>query len=286
MKRFEDFSGNSRTGGAPFYSEDFHDTQAEIYTALVDMLENLTGGVSCVLSGGVITGASPYNISAAVVFLTDGAGNRDIYRLPAQAGVTAGTKYLKADTDVETTRTYDDASVQPVLIEKRATVSGTTGSGEQITFNPATDTLPVVRINNENINDATIQSDKIAAGQLLKVVELAANTELYIVTIEIGAWDMDADQTKVIDLSAIAIPPTNKLNFRMAEAMIKRDDSSFYQPLHSWDATANDGTINGGYSLIGTTSLTLYRKTGGSFDGTNYNDTGINRGYVTVIFEE
>lgn len=86
----------------------------------------------------------------------------------------------------------------------------------------------------------------------------------------IGAWDMDTDAIKIVTATV------DMAAFRGASFVILTD------------AQAN-AYINGGDSgetkcTIGATSsgFVLARVAGSVFDGTNFNDTGVNRGYIIL----
>ena len=117
MKRFADFQGSALTGGAPFFNQDFFDLQEEVFSylnAITQAFADRSGGSEFIISGGAITpNGGNWDIAEALVFL-----GGEIYRLPAQTAVVAGTKYIKAATDSVTQRVFNDSSTKDFFIEK------------------------------------------------------------------------------------------------------------------------------------------------------------------------
>jgi len=87
--------------------------------------------------------------------------------------------------------------------------------------------------------------------------------------VDIGDWDMDADNVKVVN---------HGLDFtkiRGVDVIIRSDDDLLRVPLIGTEGTV--GLING-------TQIQLARLTGGVFDGTGYDSTGYNRGFVLIDY--
>jgi len=101
--------------------------------------------------------------------------------------------------------------------------------------------------------------------------------------IEIGAWDMDATTTLEVDHGI-----SNVDGIIFIEAWILPDSTATHiaAPLGAY-STGIVGEVSGTCMLHSTTRSTkvrLIRTTGGTFDGTGYNDTGVNRGFITIRY--
>jgi hypothetical protein len=68
------------------------------------------------------------------------------------------------------------------------------------------------------------------------------------------------------------------------QATIFNDSGGIPTPLDLYDFLADNGTVSGGVGSISSSALALFRKTGGLYDGTSFNATGFNRGYVTIRY--
>ena len=87
--------------------------------------------------------------------------------------------------------------------------------------------------------------------------------------VDIGSWDMDASLTKSV---------THGLTF---------------SKIKSWQVTIinDDGNglsdfISGGAISVTTTQFTLVRTIGGAYDNTNFDDSVMNRGYITIWYTD
>ncbi len=144
MKRLEDFLGQNLTGGAPFFSEDFFTVQEEIYAAIFGMAENLSQNIngvpSTVVAGCVISpNGGNFDVSPGIVFINTGSVSQ-LYRFPGATNITSGNKYIRPDSDVLTTRVYNDGGTKNFFRERRAVIgANTTGA---IEFDPSSNNLP------------------------------------------------------------------------------------------------------------------------------------------------
>ena len=83
--------------------------------------------------------------------------------------------------------------------------------------------------------------------------------------IEIGSWDMDTTATVNI---AHGLTLTN---IRAVEAFVYSDSLAGYYPI-----------FVAGIGYATTSDVTLTRDSAGLFDSTNFNDAGINRGFIVI----
>jgi hypothetical protein len=96
--------------------------------------------------------------------------------------------------------------------------------------------------------------------------------------IEIGAWDMDASSSVNINHGL----GVDYVNIIMVQAVIFDDSGANHWKVENMYNAADPELISAGVSLINDTYIRLMRRTGGLFDGVNYDDVGINRGYLLV----
>jgi len=93
-----------------------------------------------------------------------------------------------------------------------------------------------------------------------------------------GAWDADGVVTRSIahglDVEKI----------RGLSAIMMNDVGSSYSNIASPQA-ADNGLVNGGISLSGSSNVILYRTTGGDFDSASYSSTFVNRAVITILYE-
>lgn len=97
--------------------------------------------------------------------------------------------------------------------------------------------------------------------------------------IQIGDWNMDADQFRSV---AHGLP--NYLKIRRVNITIIHDNGTTYSPLDLPQSGLN-GTVEGGITNINSVNIDLYRFTTGQFDSVNYDSTSFNRGFITIEYE-
>lgn len=258
------------SGGAPFTNEDLNDVfQGEIWAAMQAMLSQYdSDSEGVIVSGCAVTpNASNFDMTAGIVYL-----NGEFMRVEAVTNQTF-TKYIKASAAVNVARTFNDAASKTFIIEKKAEVSATAdGGGQEITISSLYSSL-YRRI--EFLNGSHAVNVTSAGSESVK--------RILKKTIEIGDWNMDSDSSVGV---ATGITDS-ELKIRGIFAMI-RDDAGNQYPLHSkinitGAAGGQDGWI---YGVGSTDTIGLVRLTGGFFDGTNYDSTSYNRGWVTIFYEE
>lgn len=123
-------------GGAPVYDDDLLDIfNSEIWGAMQAIFspyDSDTEGV--IVSGCVISGSGPYNISAGIVYL-----NGEFMRINAFTSLSLPF-YIQPDTVTTEPRTFADSTVNAVITVKIATVGGSApGSGQYIAVTSPTD---------------------------------------------------------------------------------------------------------------------------------------------------
>ena len=120
------------------------------------------------------------------------------------------------------------------------------------------DNQTVTESNTSIINGNTLNSDTALASERI-------SQEL-----EIGSWDMDLITNVGVSHSLSA---TEWGTIRNVEVSITDDANTFYQPLE-----------NGGLFGFSSSSFSLQRTASGTFDNSNYDDSTINRGFITFTY--
>lgn len=99
-------------------------------------------------------------------------------------------------------------------------------------------------------------------------------------TYEIGDWNMDSNTYKTVSYT------TTQTGAPVAISGVIRNDSGFYYPIHATDigsdGTTTEASVN--ISSFGSGNIYMVRKTGSSFDGTQFDSTGYNRGWITITY--
>jgi hypothetical protein len=210
-------------------------------------------------------------------------------------------------------RVFQDTISKTFIVERKAEVSATVdGSGQEITISS------VAASNNRRFSVAT--ATKLGLTKLYANLD-ASNTDgavtqaalrtsnfntsgsgrfdggirtktsgpfLKIDVIEIGDWNMDANENKSVNHTI-----ANWKSIRVLSVEIKHDDTdTFGDGIKDLRAVSNsvgdvDIKVQGSYE-IGTSSINLKRldsSNGGVFDNTSYNSTSYNRGWITILYE-
>ncbi len=120
-------NSTGQTGGAPVNQEDlrtvFNDEIWDAIEALLSPFSADTEGV--IVSGCVISGGGPYDISAGIVYL-----NGEFMRLAAATGQTL-PKYIAPATAVNDNRVFADQTTKTLFITKGAELVGSAPGGSQ-----------------------------------------------------------------------------------------------------------------------------------------------------------
>lgn len=99
-------------------------------------------------------------------------------------------------------------------------------------------------------------------------------------TIDIGDWDMDTDDTKIIDISSLGITYTD---IRHTLVTVRADTGASI-PLSPWTFPAVSAGVVQGWAgpPLANDTIILSRLLAGTFDSTDYDSTGFNRGWITI----
>lgn len=96
--------------------------------------------------------------------------------------------------------------------------------------------------------------------------------------IEIGAWDMDTNNTRSF---AHGLSATEAITVSSISATIIIDSQA---NLYSWDNIAMSGTGTNGITVRNTGNIEMTRATGGIFDSPSFSSTANNRGFITLEY--
>lgn len=239
------------TGGGPITKADLRVVfNLEIWDVLEAMFEGYdtdTQGIivsGCELSGSV----GNYTISAGIVYL-DG----EFRRFAQQTGLSL-PQYIKAATDTNDSRTFEDASSKVLFITESADLA-TSAPGTQYVPFTSTTSADGRRFNRPLTSTVTKKSKQI----------------------NIGDWDMDSTAFILVDPG---IADWKKI--RSISVILRNDADTTYYKLESADSSGNSQGYIGEISSLG---IAVNRITGGVFDSTDFNATSYNRGWLTIEYE-
>ena len=130
-----------------------------------------------------------------------------------------------------------------------------------------------------SIGDATEKSDydRLMANTVYNKAQ--ADALLKTKVVDIGDWNM-ASSTTVNVTHGLTVT-----SIKSVSAMIRADGDATRAPLNTFNDNTDPAMVGGGVNNINATVISLYRRTGGFFDGSSYNSTSYNRGWVTIVYE-
>jgi hypothetical protein len=229
-----------------------------------ESIEALLAALNCdpaeitILSGAVVEeDGDDYTV-------TDGwaAYGGEIFQVDAGAFTAAGA--LVGVWVIETTYhdddplTFDDGNTFDVnAIRKLKLQSGAAASGIK-----DWDEVVTTPLNNRVFNDGNT----------------SGHTQTKILNIVIGDWNMDS--TALVSI-AHGLDITK---IRSVSVLIRDDASVYLVPLSGIDPNGSAGDEDGFF--VNGENLTITRLTSGKFDSSEYNSTGFNRGFITIIHEQ
>jgi hypothetical protein len=269
---------STTNGGAPINLGDlkgpFND---EIWDAIEALLSTFVAE-GIIVSGCLITGSGPYDISAGIVCL-----GGEFMRFPGATGQTL-PKYIVPDTAVNDDRVFSDATTKTLFITKSATLSASPdGGAANRTINITTVTDPDSRrMGNFYINKA--EGDVMNGNLEVQGGIRTQNSGPFLKNkvLEIVDWNMN---TSVAGSSTKDVPHglSDHTKIRIIGDPIIRNDSGTIFAL-----TSEEVTLEGGLRLqpIDATNIKLYVSGGGSFDNNAFDSTGgYVRGWIPIWYE-
>lgn len=243
-------------GGIPFYEPDLSDViSAELWAALQGLLSPFDADTEGLIISGCVVSANVgnFDMTAGVVYL-----NGEFMRIAAVTN-QGFTKYIAPSTPTSDSRTAEDGTTVAVVQTKLAGLVGSAPGGSQyVTINTLTgaDDRRWIPARSEGVNLRT------------KVVEM-------------GDWDMDANVSRQVPHGL-----ADYKKIRSISGMIRDDADTVYLAIGSASSGIADVSFPANISpSINGTYITVARLAGGVFDGTGYDSTSFNRGWLTITYE-
>ena len=248
MNKLKTYQNN---GGQPFLMNDlrFLLGQDEYVTAgIYKILEGYLNsfGTDFIISGCVAAGA-PGSITEGWIFL-----GGEIIKVDAHTGTDVYYEKITDTYHADGSKTFQDGTTKDTYQQIRAKCTAAAGD---LAYNGDT--------------WADKMNDKFGTRLLRKVIE-------------IGDWDMNADDSP-------PIPPVHGIaggyaKIKAVVVMIRNDADSFSVSLVGSDAA---GTKHGGVFTTRNTDIILERSLNGLFDTINYETPpDVNRGWITIWYEK
>jgi hypothetical protein len=258
----------AETGGARIDFDDLRETfNKEIWDAMQGMMSLYDSDVQgIIVSGCTIGGSGPssYTISAGIVYI-DG----EFRRLAATTGLSL-PQYIKAATDVNTTRTFEDTTIKTLFITEGADLAGSApGAGQYIAITTTTDPDDR-RLWRAPIFPSTCEA---LGGFRTEGTGFYEKTKY----IDIGAWNMDSTA-----FLAVAHGISDHNTILSVIVTIYNDAANTSYNLTG--LSEGSGAMSGFISGWDATNITLGRLTSGNFDNSNFDSAFINRGVITVKY--
>lgn len=212
-------------------------------------------GKLVILSGCELTGTNPgaRTVSDGFVWY-----NGEIFRVVAGTFTTTGSEIgVWSINTASTNLIFSDGASKPVHQEKTLVLSNGE-SGSQLFDEGSSDVISTVE------------------GYTVK----STIPNVKVTKIDIGNWDMDADDQKNVSYSGVISDITKIVS---AQVMIQSDSGSINYPLDI--ALSTDSFLpQGGWGVfVSGSAIGLFRKTGGVFDAFGFTGSG-NRGYITIFY--
>ncbi len=191
---------------------------------------------------------------------------KKLVRLQLASTTERGT-VLKATQALVNTGTDEDSFVSPKTFNDRTATESRTGIAElatQAEVNTGSDTARIVTPS--------------GLANAIGVMHVQGAQRLQTKIVDIGDWDMNANSSPA---SPIAHGIADFTNIREVSVMIRNDANDTYYPLNR---VPTNGVTSGGVDYIDTSAIALNRTTGGAFDATGFQNTGYNRGFITITY--
>ncbi len=248
-------------GGRPAKNNDL-ELYMQAFANMEGYLNEVNGGDAVILYGCEITGTSPNaNISEGIIFFD---GSLCVVQEFPNTTIPLNLSKNSADSDP---REYFDGVTRNTL-----TTVKLLPYGSELSFDASIPRL-------SDFNPAKSEVADNAADIADNAADISINTAkiggLNRKVIEIGIWDMDADESVFI---AHGVDFTK---IRNVSHVVRNDANDFYSMIiENWAAGSNIGMG------IDSTNVILRRLPSGAYDNLDYNDTGggYNRGWVTIEY--
>lgn len=281
-------SSSADLGGGPFTKADLRVMfNQEIWDAMQSLLspfDSDTEGIilsGCVVTANIGTPAN-FDITAGIVYL-----NGEFMRVEAVNNQTF-PKYIQPLTPINDTRTFADSTTHTVAVEKKAWLDGfAPGSGQYVTIGSLTDPDDR-RWSNMIVNRQVAAQFSLTVEALGGFRTAGSGPYLKRKVVQIGDWNMDSTATVSV---AHGLGSSWK-NIRGIKVIVRDDADSFYSDLLSQTTQSAYHKPSGYTNGFDSTNINLARVAApdgdghnGWFDGTGYDSTSYNRGWVLIDYE-
>ena len=207
--------------------------------------------------------------------------NKKISELTALTTPAAADDFVVRDdseASVEKTKKIAFSALQTGILSHATELPITIGGDVQVNFSDG-EILPETD-DDINLGSSTYQFKRLYVERGITINNInqgedataAINTKI----VEIGDWNMD---------STASVTVTHGLTLtkiRGVSVVIQNDASTAVYSSPMYGLVAND--LEFGVATIGSTTITLYRRTSGGLDSTDFNATSFNRGWVTIWY--
>lgn len=157
----------------------------------------------------------------------------------------------------------------PVTMNSTATFNGPVTINSTLTVNSPATFASAITINGPAIFNTSATFNTVVA--LDGGFDTGQNIPMKFVIRSIGDWNMDA--TAGVDVAH----GLTKANIRNVTGLIRADDDVRYYTISQFRAISADNVY---FNFISTGAITINRLTSGDFDGTGFDATTFNRGWV------
>ena len=116
-----------------------------------------------------------------------------------------------------------------------------------------------------------------SADSTTSILETSSSVVMNMKVIDIGDWNMDVANNSVV---AHGVTGTK---IRDVSIIVRNDANTLYYKL---EKPTTAGVMDGGVTSIDATNVNALRVFGGFFDGTDFNSTTYNRGWITIWYTD
>ncbi len=262
-------------------------------TATLDGSGNWSGIANLTMTGALDSGTGNITTGGILKVDVDGTAENAAGSLTLGAGNDAGIFFDGTDLVIIT----NGAGASGIILDSEDDTVEIKGSGTlQATFDTGGLNLvtgDAYEINGTSVLNATTLGSAVVASSLTSVgtltsltvsgassldggIDTGDNIQLKFKTIDIGDWNMDS----TTDISVAHGLTLSTIRF--VSITIRNDADSAYYPISGRSDTT--AALDAQIRSLNSTNVTLRRSTGGPFDGTDYDSTSYNRGWITIWY--
>jgi hypothetical protein len=168
--------------------------------------------------------------------------------------------FLKLGYDL---RVYNETDGSNAVLQFKADDAGSTTKTVNVTWDPDDVEL--------KFDEPVLFTDGFQSGD--------NGTNLKFKVVDIGDWNMDSSTTTTV---AHGLTVTD---IRHAVAYVRNDANTTTHNLATIDGTGGSANSAGSVTSIDSTNVELARQDSSTFDGTDFDSTSYNRGWITIWYE-